>query len=91
MRIEAYTQVQQVYNAQKASKPKTTNRVGFADQFQMSSVSKDIQAGKAALAQTPDIREDIVAPIREQLKNGTYSVDAGSFADKLIAKLEESR
>lgn len=91
MRIEAYTQVQQLYNAQKSSKPQETKKAGFADKLQISSIGKDIQTAKSAVAKAPDIREDVVAPIKEKVMNNTYSVDSESFADKLFAKYEEER
>lgn len=85
MRIEAYTQVQQLYQSQKVNKPQTTKKPSFADQLQLSSATKDVQSAKAAVAKTPDIREDVVAPIKERIKNGTYEVDINSFADKLMS------
>ncbi len=91
MRIEAYTQVQNVYQAQKAQKaqkPATVSRA--TDKFSISSIGKDIQTAKAALANTADIREDVTAPIKEKVQSGTYSVSNESFADKLLAKFQES-
>lgn len=91
MRIDAYSQVQQIYQTQKASKPQATKKAGFMDQFQISSAGKDIQSAKVAVAQAPDIRADLVSSIKEEINDGTYSVDAGSFADKLFAKYNEMR
>jgi negative regulator of flagellin synthesis FlgM len=34
----------------------------------------------------PDIREDIVAPLKQQVQNGTYDVSADDFADKMLAE-----
>ena len=36
-------------------------------------------------------REDVIAPIKAKLQNGTYEVSNESFADKLFAKYEEMR
>lgn len=91
MRIEAYNQVQQIYQTKKVSKTQKADGVSRADQLQISSFGKDIQAAKAALAGTPDIREQVTAPIRTQVQNGTYSVDNASFAEKLLQKYEEMR
>lgn len=89
MRIEAYTQIQQLYKPQKTNKPQTATKTGFMDQLQISSVGKDIQTAKAAVSQAPDIRTDVVAPIKEQIQNGTYEVSAESFAEKLFSKYQE--
>ena len=91
MRIEAYTQVQQLYQSQKVNKSQKTGGAGHTDKVQISSFGKDIQIAKAALAGSPDIREELTAPIKEQLKNGTYEVDNDSFAEKLLKKYEEMR
>lgn len=91
MRIEAYTQVQQLYQTQKANKPQATAKPSFADQLSISSMGKDIQTAKAAMKNVPDVRADVVAPIKEQINNGSYEVDVNSFADKLFAKYEEMR
>ena len=38
MRIEAYTQVQQLYNTKKASKTQAAAKRGLSDQLQISSI-----------------------------------------------------
>jgi len=91
MRVEAYTQVQQLYNGRKINKAKQTESVSHADQVQISSLGKDIQTAKAAVAAAPDVREELIAPIRARVQNGTYNVDPGSFAEKLLQKFEETR
>ncbi|MCM1045537.1 MAG: flagellar biosynthesis anti-sigma factor FlgM [Candidatus Gastranaerophilales bacterium] len=94
MRIEAYTQVQQLYQSQKVKKSQQAGGVAHASQEQMvqiSSLGKDIQTAKAAVASAPDIREELTAPIKAKIDNGTYQVSAESFADKLLQKYEEMR
>lgn len=87
MRIEAYTQVQQLYKAQKTSRSTATAATGSVrDQLQISSIGKDIQTAKAALAATPDIREDLTATVKTSVQNGTYNVDNSTFAAKLLEK-----
>ena len=89
MRIEAYTQVQQLYNATKPAKLQGKAHVSATDRIQISSIGKDIQIAKNAVAAAPDIREDVVAPIRAAVTHGTYQVSAESFAEKLMQKYEE--
>ena len=86
MRIEAYTQVQQLYNTNKARKTEKTSTVSRKDQLEISSFGKELQAAKAAITAAPDVREDITAPIKTSIQNGTYSVSDDSFAEKLLAK-----
>lgn len=91
MRIEAYTQVQQIYQSKKVNQTQKANSTSHVDQVQISSFGKEIQAAKAALAGSPDIREELTAPIKAQVQSGTYSVDNTAFAEKLIKKYEEMR
>jgi len=91
MRIEAYTQVQQVYQSQKVKRTQKTGQVSVNDQVQISSLGKDIQSAKTAVANSADIREDLVAPIKTRIQNGTYEVSNASFAEKLLSKMKEMR
>ncbi|HKM20536.1 MAG TPA: flagellar biosynthesis anti-sigma factor FlgM [Lachnospiraceae bacterium] len=90
MRIEAYNQVNQIYNTNKTAKNQKTTKNSFADQVHISSIGKDIQTLKQAVADSPDIREELTAPIKASINAGTYSVSAESFADKLLEKYNES-
>ncbi len=86
MRIEAYNQVQQVYNKPKVQHTGKTEKATKTDNVQISSLGKDIQVAKQAVKNAPDIREDIVAPLKEKVQNGTYDVSADKFADKMLAE-----
>ncbi|MCM1099924.1 MAG: flagellar biosynthesis anti-sigma factor FlgM [Clostridium sp.] len=87
MRIEAYTQVQQIYKAQKTGRSAATGTASSAkDQLQISDRGKDIQTAKAAVAAAPDIREDLTASVKEQIQSGNYHVDNSSFAARLLEK-----
>ena len=87
MRIEAYTQVQQLYNKNSTKQlKKETSSSRFSDQLQISSMGKDIQIAKQAVAGAADVREDLVASIKSQIEDGTYSVDSTSLAEKLYQK-----
>ena len=86
MRIDAYTRVQQVYGNQNTSKLKKEKTHSFSDQLQISSMGKDIQTAKQAVLNSPDVREDVTAPIKASMDAGTYHVDSDSFAEKLFEK-----
>lgn len=87
MRIEAYSQVQQLYKTQQTSHSTAAGTAGVSkDQLEISSRGKDIQAAKAALAATPDIREDLTASIKASVQSSDYKVDNSSFAAKLLEK-----
>ena len=86
MRIEAYTQIQQLYNTSKAGKTQKTTKKSFMDAVQISSTGKDYQTAKAAVFAAPDIREDVTAPIREAVQSGSYDVSSDDFAERLLEK-----
>lgn len=87
MRIEAYSQVQQLYKTQKTNRGIAAGTTGSVkDQVQISGLGKDFQTAKAALAATPDIREELTASVKASVQNGTYHVDNSSFAAKLLEK-----
>ena len=46
---------------------------------------------KAAVQASGDIREEVGAPLKAKIDNGTYEVDHASFAEKLLEKYEEMR
>ena len=89
MRIDPYTQVQQLYNAKKPVKVQGKNGSTSSDRIQISSIGKDIQTAKNAVAAVDDIREELTAPIKASIANGTYEVSGESFAEKLMRKYEE--
>jgi len=91
MRIEAYTQVQQLYQTKKSVKAEKAKKSSTSDQVQISGRGKDFQAVKQALANTPDIRENLTAPLKSAIQSGTYQVSEKSFAEKLYERYSEMR
>lgn len=91
MRIEAFNQVQQLYNSNKTTKNQKTDKPAFTDQLQISSIGKDIQTAKQAVIQSPDIRENVTAPLKQAIQSGTYSVNVQQFADKLLEKYYDTQ
>ena len=51
----------------------------------LSPQAQDMCTALGALSQVPEVREDLVAEIQQQIADGTFSVDAGAVADKLLA------
>jgi negative regulator of flagellin synthesis FlgM len=85
MRIEAYNQIGQIYAPKKTYGTQKTNTVSRTDQVQISSIGKDIQTVKQAVANSPDVREDKIASVKPRIQNGTYEVSSDDFAGKLLA------
>ncbi|MBR1622524.1 MAG: flagellar biosynthesis anti-sigma factor FlgM [Pseudobutyrivibrio sp.] len=90
MRIEAYNQVAQLYqtsNTKNVSQAAKTNQMG-RDEVQISSTGREYNVAKAAVSESADIREDLVADIKARIKNGTYDVSPDAFAEKLLSQVE---
>lgn len=91
MRIEAYSQIQQMYGASKpANKTASAKNADFKDKLQISNVGKDMQVAKQAVSDAPDIREDKIAAIKQRLANGTYEVSGEEFAQKMMERLGQA-
>ena len=88
MRIDAYNQIQQIYGSKKLNRAeeKKTTAKSFRDQLILSSTAMDTAMAKQAVANAPDVREDLVRSLKQQIDNDTYEVDADDFAGKLLEK-----
>jgi len=56
------------------------------DSIEVSSSARCFTAALQAIANAPDIREDLVSNVRAQIESGTYVADASKIADKLLAQ-----
>lgn len=87
MRIEAYNQVAQIYKASKMMGTSKTAKAGVGrDEVQISSLGRDYQIAKQAVAEASDIREEKVAALAAKVNSGNYDVSVDSFAEKLLEK-----
>lgn len=85
MRIDAYSAVNQMYQAKnQVKKVNMEKKVGKDDKLEISQFGKDINTAKVAVQETSDIREDKVEAIKKQMAEGTYSVSTEALADKLV-------
>lgn len=86
MRIDAFNRVQQLYGKTSTSSLKKEKTRNFSDQLEISNMGKDIQVAKQAVKNSPDVREDVMASIKERLNAGTYQVNTDEFADRLFER-----
>ena len=82
--IEAYVnQVQNKDKADAASEQPETQQAK-ADTVALSNTAQKIQEAQKQLEAIPDVREDKVAQLKEQIENGTYEIDEEKIADKIL-------
>lgn len=88
MRVDAYSKVNQVYQTASINKNKASSKTFKNDKIELSTQGQDYQLAKKAIAETPDIREDVVASLKSRISSGTYEVCVEDFAAKLVQDCE---
>ena len=87
MRIEAYNNIQQVYSSRKKSQvAEAVKTQAVADNLEIGPIGKDYVFAKNAVNAAPDVRKDVVEPIKEKMQAGTYDVSAADLASKLLGE-----
>lgn len=86
MRIEAYSQISQLYKAEKTKALKAAGKANKNDKVEISQIGRDYQIAKNAVAQSEDVREDLVSEYKKRIQSGEYNVSAKDFAEKVIEK-----
>ena len=82
--IEAYVNQVQEKDKADAAAEQTEQQQNKADTVALSNAAKNIQEAQKQLEAIPDVREDKVAELKEQIENGTYEIDAEKIADKML-------
>ena len=72
MRIDAMSQVAQIYKTNQTKSTEKTQRTGAKDEVQISEV--------------PDVRAEKIAAIKSSMEAGTYEVSSSDFAEKVLEK-----
>ncbi len=86
MRINNMSNVSSVYKATKVKKAyKQNSGQGPKDSVSLSSFAKELSVAKRAIDSTPDVRQEKVSAIKQQIKEGTYDVSAEQVAEKILA------
>jgi negative regulator of flagellin synthesis FlgM len=82
--IEAYVnQVQNKDKADAASEQPEAQQTK-ADTVALSNTAQKIQEAQKQLEAIPDVREDKVAQLKEQIENRTYKIDEEKIADNIL-------
>ncbi len=59
---------------------------GAGDSVNISQRAMDLSRVKKMLESLPDVRGDMVVSLKSDIEQGSYSVDAGKVAEKMITK-----
>lgn len=89
---DASAQAIQQYQKGEPVRNETEKSVGAAasapttEKVDLSAKAKEIRQIKKILEEIPDVREEKVQALKRQIANGSYQVDAGKIADKLVGE-----
>ena len=82
--IDAYVNQVQDKEKTEATAEQPEKQQAKADTVVLSDTAKAVQEARTQLDSIPDVREDKVAELKEQIENGTYEPDAEKIAGKMI-------
>jgi negative regulator of flagellin synthesis FlgM len=84
VQIDAY--VNQVHDKNKVdpSENKSDKTAAQTDTVVISDAAKRIQEVRSQLDEVPDVNEEKVAQLRNEIENGTYEINADQIAGKMI-------
>lgn len=88
MRIDAINKIYETYKTNGVVSSNKVNKTSSKDEVALSSTAKDFRAIYKALANVPDVRQDKVDTIKEQINNNAYNVKASAVAEKILSKYD---
>jgi negative regulator of flagellin synthesis FlgM len=59
------------------------------DSLVLSQGAQEVQRALSSLKETPDVRQELVAELRQRIQDGTYEVDVDGIAELLLSDEEE--
>ena len=84
MRITRSPNVNEIYKPSVINKPQILSRAEEKDSVTISERGKEFQTALKAVMNTPDIREDKVNRIKNDIDSGNYNVSAEEIASKMV-------
>ena len=83
--IQQYQKTEKVED-RASEKAGAANNLVPEEKVNLSTTAKDVQNLKNAISKLPDVREDKVQALKDQIEKGNYRVDAGKVADKMVGE-----
>ncbi|HHT97660.1 MAG TPA: flagellar biosynthesis anti-sigma factor FlgM [Clostridiales bacterium] len=91
MRIDSYGKIDQAYNTKNIKNIKNPNKIKGKDSLEISQNGQSYHMIKQIMVNTPDIREDKVAQIKDAMNSGTYNVNNEELVNHIIERNFEAR
>ena len=83
--IQQYQKTEKVED-RGSEKAGAANNLVPEEKVNLSTTAKDVQALQNAISNLPDVREDKVQALRDQIEKGSYKVDAEKVAEKMVGE-----
>jgi negative regulator of flagellin synthesis FlgM len=84
--IQSVQQYQKTEKVQEESSPKVGGSAAPEEKVNLSTKAKDIQQLRNAVSDLPDVREDKVSELKDQVDTGTYDVNGQKIAEKMVSE-----
>jgi negative regulator of flagellin synthesis FlgM len=84
IKIDAYVHQTQDRNMSRGTTTQDSKSALKEDRVELSQTARDVQKARAQMEEIPDIREEKVTEIKNQIQNGTYEIDSHKIASKMI-------
>lgn len=88
MRVDNINRIYEAYKVQARSDYQKIAKTNKKDQVALSDTAKDFGTISKMLEEVPDVREDKVKAIKEQIISGTYNVKSEEVAEKMLSKID---
>ena len=69
------------------SKKRINENVVLEEKVSISSIARDVKLAKKAIEELPDVREERVRELKDQIEQGTYNVSGEKIAEKMSGDL----
>jgi negative regulator of flagellin synthesis FlgM len=84
--LQALQQYQKIDKVQRDSNRQVEGGAVPEEKVNLSDKARDIQQLRDAVNQLPDVREDKVRELKEQVEKGIYTVDGQKVAEKMVSE-----
>lgn len=84
--VKALKKKQKVNKLQNKLNPKVDGSAHPEEEVNLSTKARDIQQLRDAVSQIPDVREDKVRELKDQVDRGAYDVNGQKIAEKMVSE-----
>ncbi len=72
---------------QRTSNVESAAKTAGTDGFEISDFGRELNVGRKAVKETPDVRQEKVDEIKARFKAGKYEVNTSAIAEKLLGEI----